>query len=71
MKISCICKFSKFILQVAVDEEDPGQEEPPFLGGGLLHDLDLAFVPVNMLHEPQAPQILHAPLTGPLIKYFD
>ena len=51
---------------LVVDEEDPGHEEPPFLGGGLLHDLDLAFVPVNMLHEPQEPQTLHAPLTRPI-----
>ena len=65
MKISGIWKFSKFILQVVVDEEDPGHEKPPFSGGGLLQDLDLAFVPVNMLHEPQAPQTLHPPLTGP------
>ena len=67
MKASCIWKFSKFILQVVVDEEDPGHEEPPFLGVGLLQDLDLAFVPDALLHEPQEPQTLHAPLTGPAI----
>ena len=53
------------MLQVVVIEVDPGHEEPPFLGGGLLQVLDLAFVPVNLLHEPQEPQTLHAPLTGP------
>ena len=56
-----------FILQVVVVEFDPGHEEPPFLGGGLLHDLVLALVPVNLLQEPQEPQTLHAPLTGPSI----
>ena len=64
--MSCICKFSKFILQVVFDEGDPGQE-PPFLGGGLLHDLDLVFLPVTLLHEPQASQEVHPPLTGPTI----
>ena len=54
-------------LQVVFDEEDPGQEEPPFLGAGLLQALDLAFVPINKLHELQEPQTLHAPLTGPAI----
>ena len=55
------------MLQVVVIEVDPGHEEPPFLGGGLLHDLDLVFFPVPLLHEPQAPQTLHAPFTGPAI----
>ena len=67
MKISGIWKFSKFILQVVVDEEDPGHVEPPFVGGGLLQDLDLVFFPVKLLHEPQAPQTLHAPGTRSII----
>ena len=58
--------FSNFILQVVLDEGDPGQE-PPFLGGGLLHDLDLVFLPLNLLHDPQASQEVHPPLTGPRI----
>ena len=53
-------------LQSPYSDDDPGQEEPPFLAVGSLHDLDLCFVPVPELHEPQDPQDPHPPSTAPL-----
>ena len=55
------------ILHSTVTEEDPGHEEPPFSGAGLLQDLDLVLVPVAVLHEPQEPQDPQLPFTGPLV----
>ena len=54
-----------YSLQVVDIEDDPEQEEPPFLGVGLLQDLDLDFLPVPVLHELQEPQDPQLPLTMP------
>ena len=54
-------------LHFSYSDDDPGQEEPPFLAVGLLQDLDLYFLPVPVLHEPQEPQVPQLPLTGPEI----
>ena len=53
-------------LQSSCIDDDPGQEEPPFLAVGLLQVLDLYLLPVSELHEPQDPQDPHPPLTGPV-----
>ena len=52
-------------IHVVVEEDDPGQEEPPFLAVGLLQDLNLCLLPVPELHEPQDPQDPQLPLTRP------
>ena len=47
-------------LQSPYSDDEPGQEEPPFLAVGLLHDLYLFFSPVSVsheLHELQGPQL--------------
>ena len=53
------------VLHLSVEDDDPGHDDPPFLGAGLLQDLDLVLVPVSVLHEPQEPQVPQLPLTGP------
>ena len=53
------------ILQLSVEEVDPGHEDPPFSGAGLLQDLDLVLVPVAVLHEPHELQDPQLPFTGP------
>ena len=53
------------VLHLSVEDDAPGHEEPPFLGAGLLQDLDLVLVPVAELHEPQEPQVPQLPLAGP------
>ena len=55
------------ILHLMVSEDDPGHEDPPFSGAGLLQVLDLFLVPVAVLHDPQDPQDPQLPLTGPLV----
>ena len=52
-------------LQSPYSDDDPGQEEPPFLAVGLLHDLYLSFLPVAVSHEPHVPQGPQLPSTSP------
>ena len=56
------CK-SGLILHLTAEDDDPGHEDPPFAGAGLLQVLDLFLVPVSVLHEPHEPQDPQLPLT--------
>ena len=52
-------------MQLVVLVVDPLQEAPPWAGAGLLHDLDLDFVPLAQVTEqdPQFPQFPQLPST--------